>query len=293
MQPIGALMSQTWAFYKERFWTLIGIAAIPQVVMLLLTIVGGGTILGLLASGRADMGILLLILYALVGSLVFLVVISWSQIALVLAIKDHIGVKEAYSRAWGKILAYWWVVLLSSLIIWGALVMFFIPGVMVGVWFFMSLYVLLAEDKKGMASLYTSREYVRGHWWPAFWRIVLLCLGIMIPSMILSVIPFAQPVFTVLLTPFAVIYTYFMYKNLKEMKGGAVAAPTSGENKFYWIAGILGAITMVALILMMFMGVGFAASELQKMESNDGELPWEIQALEGLEARGELDFLNQ
>src|SRR3989339_248756 len=122
-----------------------------------------------------DTGGLILFLFLILFGLIFFVVLIiaglWSQIALLCAIKEReqdIGIKEAFRMGWHKIISYYWVSILSTFMVLGAFLLFFVPGIILAIWFSLALYILIAEDKKGMNAFFRSKQLVSGKWWTVF-----------------------------------------------------------------------------------------------------------------------------
>jgi len=49
-----------------------------------------------------------------------------------------------------------------------------IPEIILWVWFCLISYVLIYEDKRGMAALLRSKDLISGNWWGVFWRIIII-----------------------------------------------------------------------------------------------------------------------
>ncbi len=169
-----AIFGQAWTIYKQRLGTFLGVMVIPMLVMIVvLAIFAGGGFLSvsLLSSKFAAGGIGLLILLAILFFVIVFISQAWGQTALLYAVKDsqeRIGVMESYRRGWHKIFSYWWVSLLAGFIIVGGFLLLIVPGIIFGVWFSLAMFILIAEDIKGMNALLKSREYVKGKWGSIF-----------------------------------------------------------------------------------------------------------------------------
>ena len=171
-----AIFGQAWAIYKQRLGTFLGVMAIPMLIMVvLLAVLAGGGLLGvsLLSSKFAAGGIGLLILLAILFFVIIFISQAWGQTALLYAVKDSqekIGVMESYRRGWHKIFSYWWVGLLTGFITLGGFLLLIVPGIIFATWFSLAVFILIAEDLKGMNALLKSKEYVKGKWGGVFWR---------------------------------------------------------------------------------------------------------------------------
>lgn len=259
-----AIFGQAWAIYKQRFGTFLGVMIIPMLIMIaLVAVLAGGGFLGvsLLSSKFAAGGIGLLIVLAIAFFLVVFISQAWGQTALLYAIKDSqegIGVVEAYRRGWHKILSYWWVSLLVGFITMGGFLLFVVPGIIFAVWFSLAVFILIAEDLRGMNALLKSREYVKGKWGGVFWRFffigVLSLIIALIPILIFGLlkIPFGEEisrfVIGLFLTPLTMTYGFLVYSNLKALKGEIVFAPTGGQKAKFIVVGIIGLLLIPAIL---------------------------------------------
>ena len=259
-----AIFGQAWSLYKQRLGTFLGIMIIPMLVLIGLTaLLAGGGFLGLtlLSSKFAAGGIGVLIVLAIVFFVAIFISQAWGQTALLYAIKDsqeRIGVIEAYRRGWHKIVSYWWVVLLVGFITMGGFLLLIVPGIIFSTWFSLAIFILIAEDLKGMNALLKSREYVKGKWGSIFWR--FLFIGII--SIIISLVPalifdflkipfgsqFSRLVIGLFLTPLVMSYSFLVYSNLKAVKGEVAFAPTGGKKATFIFVGILGILVIPAIL---------------------------------------------
>ncbi|PIS38736.1 MAG: hypothetical protein COT34_01965 [Candidatus Nealsonbacteria bacterium CG08_land_8_20_14_0_20_43_11] len=263
-----ALLGETWGLYKQRLKTLFTIAIIPQLMIFAfagLLVIMGITTAALLVGKLQTMAGGIVIVSILLGILFFfalLVVQLWSQVALVYALKDSedIGSKEAYRRARPKIFSFWWISILTGIIVGAGFLFFFIPGFIFSIWFTFAIYVLIAEDIKGMDALLKSREYVRGHFGSVFGRLLFLMIvlfGVFIlyflASLLLSFVPiFGQIVgflFTALLTPFVIAYYFLLYRQLKAVKGEFAFTPSAKTKTIFSLVIIAGVIISVVLMI--------------------------------------------
>lgn len=298
----AAILRQAWFLYKRRFWTFLGVMIIPmlvQVGLLAVTVSGGFIGLSFLSPNFTAGAIGPLIILAIVFSVAFSVNQAWGQTALLYAIKDSqegIGVREAYSRGWHKILSYWWISFLIGFIVIGGILLFVVPGIIFAVWFSMAIFVLVDEDSKGMNALLKSREYVKGQWGGVFRLFFFIAVLNVVISLILTFVfsflkvPFGKEiggfVIGLFLTPLAMTYMFLVYSNLKAVKGQIAFAPTKRQKAILIIAGILGMLVIpVLLFLTIFMirvsprGTPIPSSSIDKAQDTRREADLrEIQA---------------
>ncbi len=130
-----------------------------------------------------------------------------------------------------------WVLFLNVIlvILWSLLLI--IPGIIMSIYYSLSLYTLIFEDKKGMEALRESKALIQGYWWGVLGRYLFLGLLVAITMMVLSAvialllslgfvggsnfnfeINLVMQVLASFLAPFYVIYPYFIYKDLTRIK---------------------------------------------------------------------------
>lgn len=256
---IGDLLERTFQFYKNRFWTLAGIMLPP----FLLGWVGMAawwlfTLTGWLKKITLDnlVLILLLVLFGLIFFVVVMIVALWSQASLLCAIKEKeqdIGIKKAFIEGWRKIIAYWYISVLSSFMVLGGFLLFFIPGIIWAIWFNLSLYVLIAEDKRGVTVLFRSKQLVSGKWWIVFWRQLLITLIVMGAATIVSFIPWGRNLVGLVTAPFIHIFGFLLYKDLNQIKKDLpFEKPKTATKLKFILMAVVGYLLPVAWLVYFF-----------------------------------------
>ncbi len=249
----GELYRRSWNIYRSRFWVLMGISISPFLIAF---------ILGLLSVFFVPSGAISFIIRVI--SFLFFVGVLWSYVSLLYAVKDSdssIGIIESFRMGWKKLLSYWWIMILEGIIIMGGVVLLIIPSVIFFVWFFLSAFVLVSEETKGLDALMKSKEYVRGRWWGVFGRVLVLFIPIIIFAFVVSVVlkiigysfdsienNIAMQIIDFFILPFYLVYGFSLYKSLKEVRGEFVFDPKKGRGKFIAV-GILGGILIPIAIL--------------------------------------------
>lgn len=170
-----------------------------------------------------------LLLLVVVISMLLLSVAMYKAIAT----PHETNVKTAYQFAFKHFFSY--VVLsivVSVLVILGTIALI-IPGIIFGVWFSFSYFVLVFENKGIIDSLKTSRAYVKGHWWGVFGRFLLLGITAFVLSLLVGaaahfVLSLAVPAaiatavasffISFVAMPVTIAYSYLMYLDLKGMR---------------------------------------------------------------------------
>lgn len=161
------------------------------------------------------------ILYFSLTVAIFLLA-ALGQISLISAVKKIPGdwqIKDAIGDGSKIFWPFVWLNILSAIIILVGFLLFIIPGIIFTVWYSLAAYVLIFEDRKGWPALKRSKEIIKGYWWPVFGRLLLLILAALGASFILGWIPYIGSLtLQILFPPFSTIYSYLIYKNLREIR---------------------------------------------------------------------------
>ena len=197
----------------------------------------------------------------------------WTSVALVVAItdtSDKIDIKATLQKAWTHVGSYFVLIVMMSFILVGASLFFVIPAIILSLWFSTAVYVLIVENVKGSGALVKSKRYVQGYTLQVFVRIIVLGLLFLVGTIITSqfvrifnnsVVEFAiNTTLSLFSTPFSMIYSYHVYKNLREIKGDVSAVPSSRLKTLMVICGLVG----VLIVPLIAGGVIYAAMNLPK-----------------------------
>lgn len=260
-----ALLGEALMIFSRRPLTFLGISFISSLIaaiyptfnMLWAATHPAGSIVSSADTLILIIGLVLAVLVIVIGG-------TLSTLALIYAIKDSaedIGIIESYRRGIRKIFSFWWIGLLTTSIVLGGSLLLIIPGIIFAVWFGLAMFVLVAEDVKGLNALLKSKAYVNGYWWPVAGRSAVMMLFAMIPIGLLLILNpilggyWGRMVYSfsvqLVLTPVILAYTFLIYSHLRAIKG-EFAVVASGKQRFGLILlGIIGvlAITVPALIL--------------------------------------------
>ena len=187
--------------------------------------------------------------------------------SLLYAIKDSIGIKEAFKKGFKIIIPYVWIAFLVGFITIGGFVFLIIPGILFSIWLGFATYILVFEGRKGMSAILRSKDLVSGKWWSVFWRflaISLILIGIIliifIPIFFLlwatGNIDLAEPIVDAVnyiiqffVTPFSLIYGVLIYKNLRDIKKEIpYQEPTSKRKIKYILIGVIGFMLLLGMM---------------------------------------------
>jgi len=257
LMSVRELFSESGRVYKEKVGVMVAIAFVPfaatftmVVVLQVLSNLGVGYGYGYLSSA--------MVLVPVVGLAVCISFIA--ALALIYALRDNAGLSDVIGESARKVWGYLWVSGLGSLITLGGLALGIIPGLLFGVWFSIASFIYVFEEERGVAVLLKSREYVRGYTGAVAWRFAVVIFFGMVVSFAVS-FPFGLVnkeakdfmggVLQILITPFILIYSYQIYKNLVAMKPEVRARGAASGRGFLIFCAALGAVIVVAVIFIM------------------------------------------
>ena len=234
------LFVETWAVYKNRGLTILGVMLVTSLIMMglvvLLALMGalfmGGleNTAALIEQGQLNRPVVVLL------GLFFLVVLLfalWSQSATIAAAVDEtLGVRDALRTGWRKMRAMGWILLLVSSIVIAGFLCFIVPGVLFSVSLMFALYPLYDDDLQGMDAVLASHYFVKGRWWNTFGKLLLIWLI----AIVLDFIPLLGQLLYVLFTPFLFLFMVALYRNLKET--APARRQSSAVGRWWLMAGV-------------------------------------------------------
>lgn len=245
----GTLLRTAWDQFRTRAMPLLAVLLISAVVIgsLMMALVLCATLGAAMLTHFTDerTATYLVIVLVCVLLLVVTVLVIWSQTALlVLVVNEDLGIIEAFQSGWTWLWPMAWVLTLASAILLTGFALGVLPGFLFAIWFTFCIYVLLEEDRRGMEALLASKEYVRGHWWNTFGKLLLLWLI----SAVISIIPFIGQVFSLLFAPFFMLFLLAMYRDLKAVHGVAKVDDGPGSRIFWWTMAVIGLVLPLAAL---------------------------------------------
>jgi hypothetical protein len=229
------ILKESWAIYKNRFKTLITIILMPTAAYLLLILLAAtvtGITVGVAKQTSANIHpwIVSGIILGVVAVICLIYFYIWAAVAQLYAIKDqaeNIDWKEAYKRSKPKIGAYFTTSLLAGLATVGGAILFIIPGIIFGLWFSQSCYVVVEEGLTNTTALKRSKYYTKGRIWQIFGKlfyvgVITMALYIAL-AILLAIFGYATGIkyahiswitniFSLVWTPLVTVYGYQIYK---------------------------------------------------------------------------------
>jgi hypothetical protein len=263
LRGIGALFKDAWEIYVRRVGVLMGLYLLA--ILSLLLPVGVFALLAAAVSAvLPDLLMPLLVSGILTGLLVGTVTLFWGLAAMVLAVADEsLDIKTALQRGWSRIWPFIWVFSLTGFIVTGGFLLLIIPGVIFSVWFFLSQFVLAAEDELGMRALLKSKAYMQGRFFEVFIRLLVVWLV----SVVIGMVPVLGAVLSLLFVPFMLIFGWLIYEDLRPKSGPLPFTCTTAEKATWLGIGALG--FLIVPLSLLLLGIGWLGLSLSGIN-----LPW-------------------
>lgn len=216
MIAIPDLFKQSWAIYKEGFWFFAKLIGLNLLAFLVLSPFGLLVALAWMTNNMYLAGFAMILFLAVL--LAVIIACLCLHVAMMLSIRDRNftgTVKEYFAKSKPLIWPFAWTSILTGLVVMLGFMLFIIPGIIFAVWFGFAKFATLFDGKKGTDALGYSKSLVKGNFWPVLGRVALI-VGI---AMILSSIPSVGFLINMFFTtPFAVIFVYVMYEDLKRQR---------------------------------------------------------------------------
>lgn len=224
MKNFTFLFKESLEMYKQKLK--------PILILLLIYVVGIGGIMSIVPflydrlsvitySGGSLAEISLLFLEFFIFIIFLLLFGSYMGASYMILIMRSVGtsLSEVFKEAWKKL----WGYLLITILIWFFIILayffFFIPGVIISVYLAFSAFVFIDEGKRNMDALKRSWSLVKSNWWKVFGRVVSLNIVLILVFTLLGRINnLTGSIFSILSMPFAIIFIYLIYLELKKSK---------------------------------------------------------------------------
>jgi hypothetical protein len=223
LTPFSTLLTESFSSYRSSIAHLIALEVVPLIVgALTLAIVFMTFIAGFVPAG---------IVITILGIILFIIASVSSRIAMIHRIaheRPTLALRASLEATRPVFFQYVWVVLLTSLAVIAGLILFIIPGIIIAVWFSFSYLTLLLEGKHGIDALRTSKDMVRGLWWPIFWRfagVAVVFFGTttaltLVSEMLLgrALSDIIGVIVNLVVAPYLLVFAYHLYRDVKRAK---------------------------------------------------------------------------
>lgn len=237
LSSFSVLFDKSTAIYKASFnkfisMTLLPIAGFAVLALIFVLYAYIRTSLSVMHSnsliGIINLPVILLSIAAFTF-LIALFIISKSGIYILIRDSEKdLTFKQAFTEAKSHAMKIFTIQLISIVYILLWTLLFIIPGVIMGIYYSMSIWVYIYEGLTGGKALKRSKELVKGYWLWIFSRYAILYVLFYLISFIIdqigkfghieSVSNIIGFLFSILFGPLAVIYSCFLYWDLRASK---------------------------------------------------------------------------
>jgi hypothetical protein len=174
------IISQSWNLFKSNWRKLMPymiVLALPSLVFGLLGVFGtrGLPFFFYQSGSNILLGGLLIGLLVLIAAIISI----WAGMAMVKIVhslltgNDPGEWKGSFVSTRRLIWPAIYTSILETLAVMGGLILLIIPGIIFAIWLIFVFYIVIIEEKKGVAALRASKQLVAGRWWAILWRALL------------------------------------------------------------------------------------------------------------------------
>jgi hypothetical protein len=233
---IGEILSTAFQLYRRHWRTLLAIAAVVVVPLTLLQYLFGDLVRtqgettrnGVVVETATWAVAIAGLLAALAAILMYLVLTGaiTRAVAAEVAGEDP-SVEQSYRFGFHRLGSVLLVSVLVGLAIIGGLILLIIPGIWIAVRLCVSIEALVVEGRRGTQAMGRSWGLVGGHWWHAFFTLLVAALLTGIVNAVITA-PFsatgwlvqgvAAAVATVVTLPYGVLVGVLLYLDLRARK---------------------------------------------------------------------------
>lgn len=260
----GRLLSEAWQVFTTNFGRLLAISLFPALIGLgvgfFAVIIG--FIFGLLglASSNPAMWLFISPVFFVIF-IAFIILLSWSQLALFQAIKFILSssdwtISSAFKTSWPKVFSFCWISVLEFLAVFGGLSLLLIPGLIFMLWFYFCQFVLVEENIGGITALLKSKAYLSGRFFAVLGRLLILgliILGINAIAWPLSIIPIVGSLVSMAVqivgTIFTLVYSYIIFNYLRQISPLPNFTPSTSSKVLLSLACLAGLAVPVIFLL--------------------------------------------
>ncbi|MEN9626479.1 MAG: hypothetical protein RL557_807 [archaeon] len=119
---------------------------------------------------------------------ILLSIFVWSGFVSMSVRKETFRFGDLVRAGKSTFLNYLGLLIVSGIFLLGLFLLLIIPGIIFGVYWLLSSYVLLYEKKDILTSLKRSKEIIKGNWWRVFGYLILILIILVLVSVIVSVV---------------------------------------------------------------------------------------------------------
>jgi hypothetical protein len=200
---------------------------------------------------------------SLINSIVSPIISVIISAALIITLSKNVAgeassVKDISAKALSLTPSLLLLVIITGLFVAGGFILFVIPGIIFAIWSSFAIYILVLEGVKGFAAMAKSSAYVSGYALGIFGRSLLVGILTLVPLFAAKMIingslstpsPLADAIIAGAVTPFAVCFSFLLFKNIVAIKTTAVIVPAN-RSRLIKIFSVIGVIAIIAIPLL-------------------------------------------
>lgn len=277
LPSVQILAKDAWELFKETWVTYIKLSALAVVYIFLAILVGGLLILSIVFSGGGTTPLAAFShpsLFTIIAGILFIVwciIFFFSVFAIDIifpiasvfilqrnnAPKIFDLIKSTKPFFW----SYFIVALLTFFLVFGGIMLFVIPGILIGFFFSFVLYEVVIENHKGKMALKHSYFMIKNNFWQVFVRLALLEVAIFLVTSVTNriasrdlLLGLVQFLFSVFISWYTRAYTFVLYKEVRSR----TTFPEGISINWIWIVATVGWVVGVLALV----GFGYAMMHL-------------------------------
>ena len=184
------LLKKGWNLYRANTLLFLKYTAMVAIPVIVTSICRYFFERSYTQSGKSP-SVAIIIAAALIIFVLYLITL-WGSITLVRIIYSRYmnapvdSFTKELSFSISLVLSTLWVIILTTLSVFGGLVLFIIPDLIFSIWFFFSVYVRILDNQKGSAALSWSKQLVQQNWWEVLWLIISTTLIVIGGTMVVQ-----------------------------------------------------------------------------------------------------------
>jgi len=221
---VTVLIKEAWALYQEKFWLLIGVAAVPSLLTLLAGVAAAAFSLSMENFPTGGM-----LIAVIIGVIILIVASIWSEAALLTVVvnRSH-KFTEAFMNGRILIIPLFLAGLLCGIITLGGTILLIVPGIIFATWFSLYSFALVDKNLKPVDALKTSKRYVVGRTSKVLWKWIVPGIAYVAVTILLKAIlsmfgldkdmasSLGGAILGVLVAPLWALYGFRLYSYAKE-----------------------------------------------------------------------------
>lgn len=235
------LFSKSFALSKIIFWKVIGMNLLPLLTYVPMALIAALFYLVYYFSSKLG-SIASIVMYAILGIVALVAIIIAVYAYLIAQIGSYLLIKnkdtnpkvwETFKAAKAQAISFFETNILASIFIFLWFLLFIIPGIIMGIYYNFVAWIFIFEGLRNKSAMRRSKELVKGKWWPVFGRLFLfgftIWLVLAIPAIFIEekstadkIYSFVVDVISLIITPFALAYSYNIYKSLVDLKNNTI-----------------------------------------------------------------------